>query len=150
MCNYSYYITPEEYLKASEIGISARVLEERIRRYGWNKKRAITTPLRAKRKKSIYVDIALRNGIKRSTFDMRIKAGWLPGDASTIPAMTSKQILDFMHSKKVVYSKEIKELCKKNGICKSTFTNRVNKLKWPLMKAATAPPNKKATQNRPK
>ena len=43
---YEYYITPEEYEEAERNGVDAFNLERRIRLLGWNKQRAINTPLR--------------------------------------------------------------------------------------------------------
>lgn len=144
MCDYSYYITPEQYLIAAKNGISKATLEERIRRYGWCMNKAITTPVRkTDRSNSYFAKVAKENGIKTSTFYMRLKVGMTAEEAAITPPMNNCEILDMMHQNNIKYSNEIKKLCEENGICKSTFTNRVNKLKWDIFKAATIPPQKK-------
>ena len=45
---YDFYITPEEYKIAAQNGINRKTLEDRIRKLGWNKERAINTPTKKK------------------------------------------------------------------------------------------------------
>ena len=139
MSDYSYYITPEEYEIAEKNGISKRLLNERVRVNGWGKKRAITTPVRKQKKYDGFIRVALMNGISRTTFYMRVYNGEPLDVAATRPPKKPGQILSEMQDRRRKYSDEILETCKKNGICMSTFLNRVNKMKWPIEKAANTP-----------
>jgi hypothetical protein len=84
--NKDKYITPEEYLIAEKNGISKKALEQRIRRYGWDKERALTTPI-MKREHEL-AHLAEQNGIPRRVFYMRLYRGWSVERASTEPLTT--------------------------------------------------------------
>ena len=45
-----FYITPDDYRIAEENGISKDTLLSRVRKLGWDVDKAITKPVRAKRK----------------------------------------------------------------------------------------------------
>lgn len=136
---YDYYITPEEYDTARSNGISKRVVNYRIRRSGWNKERAITEQIRRQNNHGDLVNIACDNGINKNTFYKRISLGWIPYEAATIPVKSKGDIINAMVKNRRKYPREILELAESNGISYGTFTCRVNKLKWDLVKAAITP-----------
>ena len=93
---YDYYITDEEYEIAEKNGISRDTLNFRIRRMGWDKERALTTPTRKYTKRGKQIEIAESNGIGRTTFYDRLADGWKVEDAYTVPVMNRQQILEKM------------------------------------------------------
>lgn len=140
---YDYYITPEEYAIASRNNISRVRVNERIRKYGWSKKRAITEKIKTRNDYSEWWDILARNGIDRQTFYYRVNNGWDINKAATLPTMTNEEKSNLMREiakrRARKYPKEIVELAKRNGISYDTFRHRVGQLKWDIMKAATTP-----------
>lgn len=71
-----FYITPEEYAKAEEIGIKPAMLDRRIRAQGWTKQKALTTPPRKITNRAAWWAVAKQNGLKYDTFMNRVKSGW--------------------------------------------------------------------------
>lgn len=138
---YDYYITPEEYEIASKNNISIASVNQRIRKYGWSKKRAITEKPRRRNDYSEWWDILARNGINRKTFYSRIENGLDIDKAATMPVMNKEEVLNLMRdrAKNRKYPKEIVELAKSNGISYTTFKQRVGQSKWDMMRAATTP-----------
>lgn len=120
------YITPEEYDIAEKNGISKKLLERRIRTYGWDRERALTEPPGSKYGK--WIEIAEKNGIKRQTFYVRVNEGMTPEEAATKPIRVWPKRYD---------SKWIK-IAKENGISPDAFRGRV-RLGWSQEKAATTP-----------
>src|SRR5699024_10941144 len=89
-----YYITPEEYEIAEKNGIDGWNLERRIRYLGWSKQKAIYTPKRKRDTRySSLAKKAIKNGITRKAFYMRIKRGMCPIKASEKPMLSNKEIL---------------------------------------------------------
>lgn len=68
------YITPEEYAEAEKNGICRETLNRRIRTYGWDKQKAITTKVRKKKVDNLkkWIDKAATNGIGKNTFLKRV------------------------------------------------------------------------------
>lgn len=137
---YDFYITPEEYERAAQYGVSPALLEVRIRSLAWKKERAITTPPRKKKRiAKEWVELARKNGICYSTLKYRInELGWEPERAATQPLQDRKKQAKIACEKSRVYPKWIIELAKKNGISYSTFRYRV-RAGWSLIEAATRP-----------
>jgi hypothetical protein len=135
----SYYITPEEYEEASKNGIDSFNLERRIRLLGWNKKRAVTTPLRRQRNRSEWVEIAERNGIGYQTFMSRVNVyGWNEERAATQPLQDRKEAALKATEKIRVLPQQYLEMAQKNGISYHTFRARIKK-GWDAERAATQP-----------
>ena len=137
---YDFYITPEEYGIAFKNGISKKNLERRIRDCGWDKKKAISLPIR-KQKKNMkkWIQLAEKNGISLSTFYRRINKNWDIEKAATIPTGTTKDVIGKMINKHKKYSDEVLNLIKKNNIPYKTFTGRL-KRGWSIEKASTTSP----------
>lgn len=55
---YDFYITPEEYEIAVKNGIGKVALENRIRKHGWDKERALTQPTQKQVNNSKWYPIA--------------------------------------------------------------------------------------------
>lgn len=140
---YDYYITDEEYAEAARNGISYDRLTNRIRRNGWGKKEAMTTPVKVHKEKASFIRLAKENGICYETFKARVYSrGWDEYAAATTPLRDNKWIRENAlrsSEKNRRYPREILELAKKNGICYNTFYYRVKTLKWDLEEAATKP-----------
>ena len=68
------YITPEEYAEAEKNGVCKNTLERRIRTYGWDKERAITTKVQKRDSIGIkeWIKKAESNGICKNTFLKRL------------------------------------------------------------------------------
>lgn len=132
-----YYITPEEYLKAKENGISERLFEDRIRRYNWSKRRAMTTPKMLKGE-SIFTKeqlvTARENGIRPETAYGRVKRlGWSIEDAISKPVLVNGE--RYLRKK----PNEAMQTAVSNGISEQLFRERVAR-GWSKEEASTMPP----------
>lgn len=139
MNTYDYYITPEEYAKATKNGINKKNLEKRVRNYGWDKKKAIETPLRNSIPKKFKI-LAKENGISINTFYQRMYVfKWNMYKAATEPIKNKKTIIANAIEKNRKYPKEYIEKAKANGIKEYNFRRRVREYGWSYEKAATTP-----------
>ncbi|ARF67236.1 hypothetical protein B7C51_04505 [Paenibacillus larvae subsp. pulvifaciens] len=140
--SHYFYITPEEYKEASKNGVSARLLERRIRYEGWSKDRALTTPPRKHKDRSKWVEIAKQNGISQQLFLNRVNlSSWSEERAATEPMRTIEQLKRQMREQNSARRKYPVELIKKaenNGISYKTFLFRVS-CGWSWERAATEP-----------
>lgn len=136
---YDFYITPDEYTRASTYGVRPALLEVRIRSLGWEKQRAITTPPHDKKSLTEWVEIAKANGICYSTLRYRAnRLGWDIDRAATQPIQNRKEQAKRAYEKSRKYPKKFKDLAIKNGISERTFHQRM-KSGWDLETAATRP-----------
>ncbi|MDW0112223.1 hypothetical protein QT711_03435 [Sporosarcina saromensis] len=134
-----YYVTPKDYEIAEQNGISAKNVTQRVYRYGWDIKRAITQPLVIRRKVDPlweeWKDIATANGIVKKIFNQRInRHGWTAEKAATTPV--GKAI-----KKNGKWTAEEIELAKKNGLDKNymdTVKARI-RLGWSREEALSTP-----------
>ncbi|WP_258729679.1 hypothetical protein [Bacillus atrophaeus] len=140
-----WYITPQEYERAAKNGIDKIRLERRIRYSGWDKERAITTPLGKRSARSDWADIAETNGISRGAFFMRVnKLGWDKERAATTPVTDVKDNMRKVQkqsprNKYRSHSPELIALAQSNGIKYETYINRVNNCGMDPYKAAVTP-----------
>ena len=87
------YITPEEYDRAKENGVDQRNLERRIRMLGWEKERAINTPLRELQNHKKWYGVAKENGISYQTFMYRCQVlGWSYEMAASKPVRKRRKL----------------------------------------------------------
>lgn len=136
---YNFYITPEEYKRAAENGISAFLLETRIRTLGWSKENAINTIPHEKKPLKDWIEIAKEHGICYSTLRYRAnRLGWDLERAATQPLQDRSIQARNAYEKSRKYPKEYKDLALKNGISERTFHRRV-KSGWTLEAAAITP-----------
>lgn len=128
------YLTPEDYAIAKENGISKRNLDQRFYMYGWSKERAITKkPVRKGGRAKFPPEIkklAMKNDINDDTFYYRIKAGYTPEEAATIPVGMGQRYRK--HPRKWI------DLAEKNEIPYDVFNERVE-AGVPYEVAATRP-----------
>lgn len=137
--SHYFYITPEEYEEAERNGVDSFNLERRIRLLGWNKEKAIRTPLGKIKDRSHWAAVAKKNGIKYPTFMNRVRLGWdEKAAATTHPIPKSKQAEKMNKKKKRSIAKDIVQLAESNGIKYSTLRSRIRKGMDPLS-AATKP-----------
>ena len=81
-----FYITPEDFKIAEENGISKDTLLSRVRKLGWDVDKAITTPVRPKRKfTKEEIKIMEENGVERYIAAGRMYWGWTLEEAITKP-----------------------------------------------------------------
>lgn len=126
-----YYITPEDYKEAAKNGICKDTLETRVRKLGWNVKKATTKEVRKKRKISEeLLEKAKELGIDRNTISSRIGYGWSVEEACTKPKKAGRDRL---------YPNWVYEEANKNNIRYSTINSRV-KRGWSLQEACTKSP----------
>lgn len=127
---YDFYITPEEYKIAAQNGIHRKTLEDRIRKLGWNKERAINTPTQKRTDYSEWYPIARENGIPEVTFRSRVnKYKWSEEKAATEPIIAVQ-----IRNRK--YSDEVYRVLEINGISERTFYNRISQ-GWSIERAMT-------------
>lgn len=81
--------------------------------------------------------IAYDNGITRRLFNERVRGGWSEEKAATCPPMRNR------HGKNGEWVKK----AERNGISRSMFYHRVNKLGWDYKEAATHPTAKKVKRS---
>jgi hypothetical protein len=137
MSGYEFYISPEDYATAWENGISPQTLNVRIRRFGWDKQRAVTQPPQIKKHRHPELrEIAKQNGISEGTFYFRIRRGWDPEAAATTPLLPSQSRA--AEARRII-PKELQELATKNGIPYATFYCRIFQSGWDPKRAATEP-----------
>lgn len=112
-----FYITPEDYKIAEENGISKDTLLSRVRKLGWDIDKAITKPVRAKRK---FTEEEIKtmedNGIDREVAANRMYWGWNLEEAITKPKKKGRQ---YVHPEWVYREAD------KNGISYSALNNRI-------------------------
>jgi hypothetical protein len=137
---YDYYISPDEYDRAAAIGVSRQCLSRRVRAFGWDKNKALTTPPRKFHLQKKYIELAIQNGIRYGTFNSRVYAlGWSHERAATEFIRTKSFLVQKMITKNRIYPEEMIELAAKNGVKYCTFRYRIKYLKWDIVKAATVP-----------
>jgi hypothetical protein len=140
--SHYFYITPEEYAKAAEHGIKPKVVDNRVRLYGWEKERALTQPMKQPKNRKKWRELAEKNGILYGTFMSRLAQGWSEERAATQPLQSKAESVACVARARDAqrrYPAELFELAKKNGIPKSTFYYRVKTAKWSPEEAATKP-----------
>ena len=114
-----FYITPEDFKIAEENGISKDTLLSRVRKLGWDVDKAITTPVRAKRKfTKEEIKTMEENGVDRNTVACRLKWGWTLEETLTKPKKGGRQY---------VYPKWVYKEADKNGISYSALGNRIRR-----------------------
>ena len=114
-----FYITPEDFKIAEENGIPEYVVTTRVRKLGWDIDRAITKPVRSKRKfTEEQIKIMEENGIDRNTASGRLNKGWDPKEALTRPKKRGKQR---------IYPDWVYEEADKHGIRYSALGNRIRR-----------------------
>lgn len=135
-----FYITPQEYEEAERNGVDPFNLERRIHLLGWEKEKAINTPLGAITDRSQWSEVAKSNGIKYNTFMNRVNnLKWSEERAATTPVISkSKQVENMNQKKKRVVPKDLMVLAESNGINYHTLRERLRKGMDPE-KAATMP-----------
>lgn len=112
-----FYITPEDFKIAEENGISKDTLLSRVRKLGWDVDKAITTPVRVKRKfTKEEIKTMEENGVDRNTASCRLKWGWALEEALTKPKKRGRQY---------VYPEWVYKEADKNNISYSALGNRI-------------------------
>lgn len=139
---HHFYITPEEYKIAESNGISASLLEQRVRSLAWDKMRATSEPPQKKKPRipKEIIERAKQNGIGYQTLRDRVHyRGWDHERACTQPLQNRSEQAKKAYEASRRYPKEILELVKANGIHYDTFRHRVNQSGWDMYIAATTP-----------
>ena len=114
-----FYITPEDYKIAEENGISKDTLLSRVRKLGWDIDKAITKPVRVKRKFTEEEIKAMEeNGIDRNVAAGRRYWGWTLEEAITKSKKKGRQY---------VYPEWVYKEADKNGISYSALGNRIRR-----------------------
>lgn len=134
-----FYITPEEYDQAAAIGIDSESLSRRVRLLGWDKHKAMTTPLGKITDRKYWAGVAKENGIGYYTFMNRVNnLGWEEEKAATEPLQDRKAAAACATEKVRKFPAEILRLAEKNGIAYHTMRARIRK-GWDPRDAATLP-----------
>ncbi|WP_017154155.1 hypothetical protein [Bacillus bingmayongensis] len=136
MKDYLPVPTAEEMEQAASIGVSNKLLDQRLRQ-GWTVERTITSPpgtsYEGKEKHVKMLRLAKKTGISESTYYRRLREGMTPYQAAT----TSKEETYGKYKNYVAIAIE-------NGIEPKTFYKRVERNMDPL-EAATKPVKKRKT-----
>ena len=135
---YSFYISPQDYSTAERNGISARLLTDRVRVWGWDKRKAMINKPKKQTPRKEWLDIARVNGISTASFYKRVNNGMSPEKASTIPLMDKETKINNMAAVKRKYPKAYEDTAVANGISKKTFVTRMRR-GWSAFRAATTP-----------
>lgn len=82
----SIYISPEHYEQAAAIGISSKIVYQRVHQYGWDVDRAISElPLkRCLELSEHWLGVAAANGISRRKYARRVASGYTEEEAATL------------------------------------------------------------------
>lgn len=136
-----YYLTPKDFERAKNNGISNELLQQRFYKHGWEKERAITEPLRGKTGWSEYKELAKQHGIGYQTFKGRRILGWDEHSAATTPVMSRKESAEKARSRKTdrVFTDEQIKQAARNGVSRDILWNRFFILKWDLKTAMNTP-----------
>ena len=114
-----FYITPDDYRIAEENGISKDTLLSRVRKLGWDVDKAITTPVRVKRKfTKEEIKTMEENGVNQNIAANRMYWGWNLEEAITKPKKRGRQY---------VYPEWVYKEANKNGISYSALGNRIRR-----------------------
>ena len=114
-----FYITPEDYKIAEENGISKDTLLSRVRKLGWDVDKAITKPVRVKRKfTEEEIKTMEENGVNRNIAAGRRYWGWTLEEAITKSKKKGRQY---------VYPEWVYKEANKNGISYSALGNRIRR-----------------------
>lgn len=136
---YDFYITPEEYEQAAANGIDPDNLSRRVRLLGWEKKKAINTPLQQNTNRKHWAKVAEENGIRYYTFMNRVNVwGWEEERAATEPLQDRRSAAAAGTEKIRKIPAEIIRLAEQNGIAYQTMRARIKK-GWDPHEAATRP-----------
>lgn len=115
-------------------GITRVLLHQRYYQSNWTLERATTeppTPRNAPSEVSNLVNLAVSNGISRSTYYLRVGKGMPPEEAATKP--TAKR----GRPKKRAYTDEQLEIANQHGISRQMLDRRLAR-RWHLERALTA------------
>lgn len=127
-------------IKLPASGVSAALLEVRIRSLAWPKERAINTPPHKKKPLKDWVEVAEKNGICYSTLRYRAnRLGWELERAATQPLQDRKAQARQAYECSRKYPAEYLRMAERNGIPERTFHKRM-KSGWAPEQAATRPP----------
>ena len=114
-----FYITPEDFKIAEENGIPEYVVTTRVRKLGWDVDKAITKPVRAKRKfTKEEIKTMEENGVNQNIAANRMYWGWNLEEAITKPKKRGRQY---------VYPEWVYKEANKNGISYSALGNRIRR-----------------------
>ena len=114
-----FYITPEDFKIAEENGISKDTLLSRVRKLGWDIDKAITKPVRVKRKfTKEEIKTMEENGVNQNIAANRMYWGWNLEEAITKPKKRGRQY---------VYPEWVYKEADKNGISYSALGNRIRR-----------------------
>ena len=114
-----FYITPEDFKIAEENGIPEYVVTTRVRKLGWDVDKAITKPVRAKRKfTKEEIKTMEENGVNQNIAANRMYWGWNLEEAITKPKKRGRQY---------VYPEWVYKEADKNGISYSALGNRIRR-----------------------
>lgn len=128
------YITPIDYEQADLNGISAQLLEQRVRTNLWDIDRAINTPKKNRKCHdqlwSKWSRVAIENGVNRVTFTNRVcNLKWDEKEAAT----TVKR---FRRGK---FTDQEMKIMETNNLTTNSVNMRITKLGWTREKALNTP-----------
>jgi hypothetical protein len=138
---FNHFITDREYEIALNNGISKRRVDHRVRVLYWDKKRAITQPVKHIKRGYITIEIrkkAADNGISYSLLRKRISNGMSLDEAVNTPLADKRNNLENAHKNNKKYPDFVYKCLDENEISRSTFYKRV-KHGWNIVDACTKP-----------
>lgn len=141
---YDYYITPEEYEEAARNGLTRQHVNDRIRKLGWEKQKAITLELQKTfTDRTVIYALAKAHGITNKMVRKRLSLGWSDMKAATAPPEdieSRNERARHMGLRKRKVPIEILDLALNNGISNHLYRVRIRR-GWDLSLASTIPPS---------
>lgn len=136
MKEYSFYITPEQYIEAEKNGIAKTTLIARVRNYGWDIERAVNEPVRQIIRTEEIKERLKEKGLNSNTFKSRLRRGWSIDKA--IETTTDFNFKELNRREAKFLTKQNDKIRIKNGIGRSTFYARVRS-GWSIERALNTP-----------
>lgn len=135
------YITPEQYDRAKDNGVSYSTLNARVRNYNWDMELAVTTPPKprnlGRKIPAEWAGIAEVNGINYQVFANRLKRlGWAPERAASTTKADARRLRD---ERQRLFTVEELTQIKLIGITPSGVKQRLRN-GWQREKALSTPP----------
>lgn len=121
-----FYITPQDYKVASELGISKFTLDSRVKVAGWDVDKAISKPVKKYANKGRWAKWKYKSVVPYGTFVSRIRNGMSEKDAALTPFIGHKA----RQAKEIAFTEEELKKALSIGVDRKTVLQRYKSCKW--------------------